>query len=266
MALEVISRKPQSGDAKATPLLFIHGAWHGAWCWDEYWMPYFAQKGYACYALSLRGHGGSPAVKPMWQNSINDYVSDVESVATQIEREHGQHPVLIGHSMGGFITQKYLEKHSAPLGILVASIPHFGALHFFTRLNLKHPIAMLKAIFGLRLDVYVNTPKLTRENFFSEDVSQADIERYCAKLDDESWHVALDVLALNLPRPSRVKTPLRVIGGEKDAVFHVWEEERTARAYQTTAKIMPNAAHDMMIDTRWQAAADVVLEWLGEQG
>lgn len=266
MALELLTRKPQSGTPKATPLLFIHGAWHGAWCWEEQWMPYFAEKCYACYALSLRGHAGSPAVKPMWQNSINDYVADVENVVAQIEREHGKHPVLIGHSMGGFITQKYLEKHAAPLGILVASIPRFGALPFFLRLNLKHPIAMLKAMFTLQLKHYVNSPQLTREHFFSPDVPQVDIDRYAAKLDDESWRVALDVLVLNLPRPSQVKTPILVIAGEKDAVFHVWEEERTAHAYKTTTKVMPNTAHDMMLDTRWQAAADALLGWLEEKG
>jgi hypothetical protein len=112
----------------------------------------------------------------------------------------------------------------------------------------------------------VNTPALTRVEFFSADVPQADIERYCARLDNESWRMALDVLMLNLPRPSKVKTPLLVVGGEKDAVFHVWEVRRTARAYQTTAEITPNVAHDMMLETRWQMVADVVLAWLGKRG
>ena len=264
MTLEILTRKPPNGSIKTTPLLFVHGAWHGAWCWDEYWMPYFAQQGYTCYAPSLRGHGGSLAVKPMWQNSIDDYVADVESVAAQIEHEHDHHPVLIGHSMGGFITQKYLEQHTAPAAVLLASVPHFGALPFMTRNSLRHPIALLKAIITLRLDPLVNTPRLTREAFFSADVLQADIERYCARLNDESWRMAMDILLLNLPRPHRVKTPLLVIGGEKDAIFHVWETERLARAYKTKAVIMPNSAHDMMLDTRWQMPADSILVWLNE--
>jgi alpha-beta hydrolase superfamily lysophospholipase len=78
--------------------------------------------------------------------------------------------------------------------------------------------------------------------------------------------MAMEVLAFKLPRPSQVKTPIKVIAGENDAVFHVWEEERTARAYNTTAQVMPNAAHNLMLDTRWQAAADVVLGWLEEKG
>ncbi len=266
MALELLTRKPQTGAIKPTPLLFIHGAWHGAWCWDEYWMPYLVQRGYACYAPSLRGHGKSPATKPMRLNSVNDYVSDVESVVERIEREHKQHPVLIGHSLGGFVVQKYLEKRQPPAAVLVASIPTFGALPFFTRLNLKHPILALKALFTLRLDPYVKSPKLAREHFFSPDVPQADVDRYAALLNDESWRTAFDVLILNLPRPKRVKTPLLVIGGENDKVFHVWEVQRTARSYNTTAVIVPDTAHDMMLDTNWQVAADHVLAWLAQRG
>jgi len=41
--LERITRTPGTG--KATPLVFVHGAWHGAWCWDEFFLPCFADKG-----------------------------------------------------------------------------------------------------------------------------------------------------------------------------------------------------------------------------
>jgi len=56
--LEVITEKAVS-DVRSVPILFVHGMWHAAWCWAEHLLPYFAQHGYASYALSLRGHGGS---------------------------------------------------------------------------------------------------------------------------------------------------------------------------------------------------------------
>ena len=58
MKLEVITREPET-DARPTPVLFVHGMFHGAWCWEEHFLPYFAQRGYAAHALSLRGHVGS---------------------------------------------------------------------------------------------------------------------------------------------------------------------------------------------------------------
>ena len=38
MKLEILSEKPK-GTPKQTPILFVHGAWHGAWCWEKF-LPY----------------------------------------------------------------------------------------------------------------------------------------------------------------------------------------------------------------------------------
>jgi non-heme chloroperoxidase len=56
--LEVFSCLP-AGKPVRQPLLFIHGAFAGGWMWTETFMPFLAEAGHPCYALSLRGHGGS---------------------------------------------------------------------------------------------------------------------------------------------------------------------------------------------------------------
>ena len=91
------------------PLLFVHGAWHGAWCWDEHFLDFFADQGYACYTPSLSGHGASPGRERLRWTGIQEYVRDVAEAATRLPTQ----PVLIGHSMGGFVIQKYLEHHTA---------------------------------------------------------------------------------------------------------------------------------------------------------
>ena len=40
-SLELISRRPKK-TGHATPLLFVHGAFAGAWCWDEHFLSFFA--------------------------------------------------------------------------------------------------------------------------------------------------------------------------------------------------------------------------------
>lgn len=42
--LELISHVPAS-PAHPVPLLFVHGAFVAAWCWDDHFLPYFAQRG-----------------------------------------------------------------------------------------------------------------------------------------------------------------------------------------------------------------------------
>ncbi|PRC60013.1 alpha/beta hydrolase, partial [Mycobacterium sp. ITM-2017-0098] len=78
--LEVIDKGSASA-AHPAPLLFVHGAWHAAWCWDEHFLTFFADRGYRALALSLRGHGGSPATKPLRSLSMADYVDDIAEVA-----------------------------------------------------------------------------------------------------------------------------------------------------------------------------------------
>ena len=79
--------------------------------------------GYRALAVNLRGHRGSATSKPLRKCSIADYVDDVASVADTLQAR----PVVIGHSMGGFVVQKYLESHEAPAGVLVASFPPGGS-------------------------------------------------------------------------------------------------------------------------------------------
>jgi pimeloyl-ACP methyl ester carboxylesterase len=117
--LEVIDKGSGEG---APPLLFVHGAWHGAWCWDDHFLDFFADKGFRALALSLRGHGKSSTDKRLNRFSIADYVDDVRSVAEALPVP----PVVIGHSMGGFVVQKYLESNAAPAGVLLASAPPKG--------------------------------------------------------------------------------------------------------------------------------------------
>ena len=155
-------------------MVFVHGAFHGAWCWDEHFLDFFAAKGYRSLAVSLRGHGKSPAPKSMRLCSIADFVDDVASVADSLP----ERPIVIGHSLGGFVVQKYLESHDAPGAVLLASAPPSGITKFFLRRFKHHPwytasgLAMTKSLRGVG-----GTPALARESFFSESTPEADVVR-----------------------------------------------------------------------------------------
>ncbi len=260
MQLEVITG---SGDnTHNTPILFVHGAWHAAWCWENF-LPYFARQGYMSYAVSLRGHGASAGRdKLRWHSAAHDYVADVAQIAQTLERP----PILVGHSMGGYIVQKYLEMHTAAAGILLASMPVSGVFGFVTRFVLRHPWAFLKAQLLLNPWYMVGTPELMQDAFFSPDVPAEEIARHFARLQSESLLMQLETMLFNLPRPDKVTTPLLVLAAANDRIFSVAEEQATARAYGTEAEIFPDMAHDMMLEPNWQHVADRILAWLQEQG
>ncbi len=259
--LELVD-KGSCSDAHPTPLLFVHGAWHAAWCWDENFLGFFADKGYRALAVSLRGHGNSSTPKAVRFCSVADYVDDVESVASSLPTR----PVVIGHSLGGFVVQKYLESHDAPAGVLVASMPPRGAFGFTLRLTKRQPWPITKSIVTGHSLQCVNTPELAREFFFSSKTPESDVIRHAARLGPESQRTLLDGLGLNLPRPKRVTTPLLVLGAERDGCVTTEEVHATSRAYHTTAEIFPEMGHDMMLEPGWQAVADRIDSWLSGQG
>jgi pimeloyl-ACP methyl ester carboxylesterase len=264
MHLELFRQQPE-GDPQSihpTPLLFVHGAWHDSWCWQERFLPYFVQHGYTSYTFDQRGHGKSEGGKRLRWTGIANYVADVEQITRQLDRS----PVLIGHSMGGLVVQKYLEAHQSPAAVLLASVPPSGVLRTTLSIARRHPLAFLKANATLQLYPIVGTPARTREAFFPRDMPDEEIQRYFTHIQNESYRAFLDMMVFSLPRPKRVKTPVLVLGAECDTIFTPNEVRATARAYQTEATIFPMMAHDMMLGHGWQDVAEYILRWLNERG
>ncbi len=257
MKLEIISRYPAL-NSQSTPLLFIHGMLHGAWCWEEYFLDYFAQHGFAAHAVNLRGHGNSEGRDRLRWTRIAEYVEDVAQAVRQLPSP----PILIGHSMGGFVIQKYLEDHDEPGAVLLSSPGPTGLLGTALRIARRRPLVFAKANLTLSLLPVVATPQLAREAFFSEDLPDERLLVYWKQMQDESYMALLDMVALDLPKPEKVKSPLLVLGVGRDNMLTPSEIRATARAYNTEAVIVPDVAHNSMLDPRWQSVAKRILDWL----
>lgn len=126
------SSPTQRPDANASPLFFVHGGMGGAWVWLEY-LQFFAARGIPCYAVSLRGHGGSyyPSYLRMVYATTKRMLADdaLAGLRWAQDREGGREVVLIGHSSGGGLSQLLLsEKEVKVKGlVLVAAVPGFGS-------------------------------------------------------------------------------------------------------------------------------------------
>ena len=85
LSLEVLHAGPAT-PSNAPPLLFVHGAFCGAWIWQEHFLDWFAARGYDAYAVSLRGHGNSGSLNDLQRAGMNDFVEDVSHVLTGLPR------------------------------------------------------------------------------------------------------------------------------------------------------------------------------------
>lgn len=118
-------------EAVRTPVLFLHGYTSGAWQFAKYVMPALAEQGFDCWALNLRGHGGSGGRDMVRKARFSDYASDVARAMSFVEQTTGKTPTLIGHSLGSVLARDDAARHNAP-GLALVS---FGDIKLGERLS-----------------------------------------------------------------------------------------------------------------------------------
>jgi pimeloyl-ACP methyl ester carboxylesterase len=101
----------------ATAVL-VHGAWHGAWCFDRV-LPKLMDAGIPAIAVDLPGHGADPG-------PLGDLHGDAVRVGEVLETLDGE-VVLLGHSYGGaVITEAGNHSSVAALVYITAFAPDKG--------------------------------------------------------------------------------------------------------------------------------------------
>ena len=247
---------------KKNPILFVHGAWHGAWCWEVYFMDYFVSKGYATYALDLSNHGKNKQSKSLNLTSFSDFVNDVHEAVTEI----GSEPILIGHSMGGGVVLKYLEKYPAKAAVNLASLPiSTGAQYATVRFAKRFPWAFLMGNLTMNLHRIVRTKEQVKWAFYGENISDADLQKHQRALQGESYLGFLEMLFFKVKINHHKKTPMFFIAGEKDNIFSVKELEHTAAHYNADLKVIKNAPHNLMLSSEWKEVANEIQRWLSKK-
>ena len=262
-ALETI--RIDAPDPRAT-LVLIHGAWHGAWCWQDGFAQRLATRGITTIAPSLRGHGGSTNGVRLNRLRMRDYVDDVDEVVTQVTAECGALPFVAGHSMGGAVVQGFLSRPHAPRiagAALLASIPPRGLLGVTPKLARRSPGAFALSNLTLDLGRLVRTPEQARALFFLPSTPDHIVEATAARLQSESFRAfMLNLLGRERPKPHPVDFPMLVTGATEDAIFTPAMVAATAAAWGVTPLMFDEIGHDLMLDLGWERVADQLADWV----
>ena len=250
--LEVLSRQPEG----RAPLLFVHGAYAGAWCWDEHFLPWFAARGFPAYALSLRGHGASSGRDRLHDFGLADYAEDLARAVALLERP----PVLIAHSMGALVAQKYLERAEVPAMALISPVPPFGLLPSAFALALTRP-ALFSEINALAAGHSASRNALA-EALFAGPVEDAGIKRYYPRMQAESRRALADMSWWGLPQLWRMRRPdTLVLGASRDALIFPALARSTATMLGAEYRLLGGLGHAAMLESDWQRAAQELLDW-----
>lgn len=256
--LELITRKAKSSSPHP-PILFIHGAYVGAWCWEEFFLDFFVANNFDCYALSLRGHGKSEGFGSMLWTGLDDYLDDIIHIIEKLEEP----PIIVAHSMGGMVAQKYLEQFSCHRAVLMATVPYDGLAMPAFSLALRNPFHFCSFLTTRHIGPNMLTPCVAQNALFHKKMTPKKAQQYLSRMQSVSVQALHDMTWLKLPRKFNPhNTPMLVLAAEKDALFSVESQRKTAEVHGAEFDLMPDMAHAMMLDPEWRSAANRILHWL----
>lgn len=256
--IEILHR-PVRRPRALPPLLFVHGAYMGAWCWDVHVMPALAARGFDCHAVSLRGHGESIGARDLDRFGLADYVDDVAYAVGRMARV----PIVIGHSMGAVVAQHYARRHRVAGVVMIAGVPPLGLVAASIELGLRAPDLYTQfALIQSGQHHLIDSRRLSRA-VFADDMPLPQALTYFGRMQRESRRVFAE---LAWPHMCSVRlapdTPVAVLGGAQDRLFSVPGVRAAALWHGTQAQILPGLGHTLMLDRDWERAVAWLADWI----
>lgn len=210
----------EQGDRSGIPVLLLHGI-TDSWRSYERVLPQLPSSIHA-FAISQRGHGDSSRPEAGYQP--RDFAADVAAFMDALEIGSA---VIVGHSMGSYIAQRFaMDFPERVLGVVLigstASMQHnAGALEF------------RDAISTLTDPVGHDFVREFQQSTMARPVPEAFLDTVVAeslKLPARVWRASLDGLLQNdhTRELGKIKAPTLIVWGNMDAFFSRSEQETLA--------------------------------------
>lgn len=218
-----------------TEIVFLHGMFQNPKSWEN-WVEYFQAKGFNCVAPAWPLHEGDPrTLRDNPPANLGDlHLSTVLDSVRSILRDRGR-PIMIGHSVGGLITQIMLSEGLISAGVAIDPVAPNGMIDLdwgFIK-NSTIIVNPLKGDEPIFMDA--KTFHSSFANTLSEDEAAREFERTATH---DSRNILRDCMGAN----GRIDTdaphgPLLLIGGESDQIIPAHLTEKNFKAYTDEASV-----------------------------
>ena len=260
--LTLASAQPRPGPRAKPPMLFIPGYFASAWIYESY-LPFFADRGYAGFALNLRGREGSalPSGTVLGRVSMNDFIDDARQAARWLT-ERLSRPIVVGHSMGGLIAQKLGEEGLARALVLLSSAPPRGISVMSGKL-LRRQLRYLPAL--LRSKRVVPRWSDMRElvlNRVPEDEQQAAFARFVSDSGRAGREMSFGAVKVDAERVRANGCPVLVVTSDDDRFIPPRVAQRIAQRYRAPVYMARGHGHLMLQEPGWSEPASFIASWL----
>jgi pimeloyl-ACP methyl ester carboxylesterase len=246
-------------------IVFVHGMFQNPKSWEN-WLRYFSERGYECTAPAWPLHEGEPRAlrddppAGLGKLHLQDVIDSIEAVVAQ----HPQ-PIMIGHSVGGLITQILLNKGLISAGVAIDSVAPNAMIDFDWGF-LKNSTIIANPLKG---DEPIYMDAKTFHGSFANSLSEADATiAFEAYATHDSRNVLRDCMGatghIDLKRPH---PPLLLIAGEKDEIIPAHLTHKNGDAYDAEAGVVAvkefaGRSHYICGEPGWEEVAAFVADWL----
>lgn len=249
-------------------IVFITGAFITNECWEN-WIPYFEYEGYNVVVPSWPNKNGDAETlrnqqpnKLIAQNRLDKLITYFEDIVFKQKIK----PILIGHSIGGLITQILISRGLASAGVAIHSVPPQGVLTF--------KWSFLKAgwgplgLFSPSNEAFMISFTQWQYAFTNEMTLDEQKASYYKFAIPESKLIVRDtitsVAAVDFNKPH---APLLLLAGNKDHTIPASLNYDNYKRYTdlnsvTNYKAFDFANHFVIAHPHWKEQADYILNWL----
>lgn len=221
---------------------------------------------YSVTAYDHRGHGLSDGL-PGHVESFNEYDEDLAKVlATVLSRSETRPLFLIGHSMGGLIAMRYLERKSGPLRGAIISAPLIEVAVAVPAHKLMIARVWARMAPRLRLDNEINPANLSRDPEVGRAYAADPLvtRKVSAKWFAEATRAMHEVVE----RADQITTPLLVMHGTEDRLASVDATRRVFERIGASDKelvIYEGFYHELFNEPEKQEVFERVTGWLDKR-
>lgn len=244
----------RAGGGSLPPILFIHGAF-GRPSLFKPWTDFFSEAGFDCIAATLPGRDPTDDAV-LSRTGIGEMFEAVLGVYDNLPAR----PVIIGHSMGGLLTQKLAAARDPLAAVLLASVPP-GIL--WPQLKpLPHLAPVMPNI--LLGKPFLPSPRTMREVPLCS-LPAAEQDELIPRLVRDSGKVYRQMLvgaSVAKVDASAVTCPVLCVSAGEDRNVAAWTSRQIAKRYSAEHQVHPTLPHWIIAESAVPDVAPPVLEWI----
>jgi pimeloyl-ACP methyl ester carboxylesterase len=251
-------------------VVFLTGAFVSNSCWDA-WRTYFETKGYKTLAPAWPNKDGSAEELRSRHPNVaiaSDTLPQLISHYTDIVKQQEEKPIVIGHSLGGLLSQILMDRDLVSAAVAIHSVPPQGVIP--TQFSFYKATWRALGLFSSLKKTYLMSFRTWQYAFTNGMSVEEQTRAYDSVAIPESKKALRGALTsaakVNFKKPH---VPLLFVSGSTDHCVPATLNYTNYKRYKdnssvTDYKEFEGRNHFVLGQPTWREDADYILNWISQ--